>query len=395
MGADVIRYLYSANPVGSDVRFGYGIAEESKRKLMSFWNIYVFFNIYASIDKPDIENHVVDYAKLNHSDKWLLVRTQDFIDKARAEMDNFRTAPLIKEVETYVDEVSNWYIRINRKRFWKSENKEDQMNAYWCLYQALKALIIVLAPIVPFITEYIYQNTIRVIEKDAPISVHHYSYLKKVALPKGMDIEKERNVIKETSITRNVIATAQRMRNEAQMKVKQPLQTLFISVSEEDKNDIEKLIDVIKEELNIKEVVFTDDATNYEDTYYAVNFRVAGRALKGEAQNLKSIIDNMNQDEYNNLTVQLNTGKFSVEKFTDLDKELLEAHSRPKAGFVVAKELNMTLGLDTNLNDELIEEGFVRELIRQIQVLRKEADFAVEQRIIADIILQDEFAKKL
>lgn len=393
MGADIIRYLYSANPVGTDVRFGYGIADEARRKLMSLWNIYVFFNIYASIDKPDIENHKVDYKKLTHSDRWLLVRTQDFIDKARQEMDNYRTAPLIKDVEAYVDEVSNWYIRINRRRFWKSENKEDQMNAYWCLYQSLKALITVLAPIVPFITEYIYQNTIRVIEKDAPISIHHYTYLTKVALPKGMNLEGERNVLEETIIARNVITTAQRMRNEAQMKVKQPLQTLFINTSAEGQADIEKLLDIIQEELNIKEVIFTNDAKNYEDTFYAVNFRVAGRVLKGEAQKLKTIIDNMTQDEYDKLTEQLEHGKFSVSGFADLDKDLLEALSRPKLGFVVAKEMNMVLGLDTNLNDELIEEGFVRELIRQIQVLRKEADFAVEQRIIADIIVKDEFAK--
>lgn len=394
MGADVIRYLYSANSVSSDVRFGYSIADESKRKLMSFWNTYIFFNIYASIDKPDIENHVVDYNKLTHSDRWLLVRTQQFVDEARKQMDSFRTTNVIKEFETYVDEVSNWYIRINRKRFWKSDDKEDQMNAYWCLYQMLKNSITALAPIIPFLTEYIYQNTIKVVEKDAPVSVHLYNYPKNVSLPRGMSIEKEASVIQETKDARDVITTAQRMRNEAQLKVKQPLQTLYINTDKATEASVTNLIDIIKEELNIKEVVFTNDSSLYEDTYYTVNFRVAGRVLKGEAQKLKTVIDSMSQDQYDAITKMLLNDKFDAGEFKGLDKELLEKQSRPREGFKVTKDMNLILALDTNLNDELIAEGFIREVIRQIQVMRKEADFAVEQRIKADISSDNKFAQE-
>ena len=151
IGADPVRYLYAGAPVATDVRFGYKLTDEARRKMLGLWNIYIFFNLYAAIDNPDVENHKPDYKSLTHSDRWLLTRTNQFINIARNNMDNYRSAALIKEFEAYVDEVSNWYIRINRKRFWKTIDKTDQLNAYWCLYQAIKATIGIMAPIIPFL----------------------------------------------------------------------------------------------------------------------------------------------------------------------------------------------------------------------------------------------------
>ncbi len=387
MGADTIRYLFMGNPIASDVRFGYGLADEARRKIIGFWNIYVFFNLYATIDNPDIEHHKLDYSTLTHSDKWLLKRTNEFISFARNCMDTFRHPALVKEFESYVDDVSNWYIRINRKRFWKSTDKEDQMNAYWCLYQSIKATVGIMAPIIPFITDHIYRNTVKEIESGAPDSVHLTVY------PTLIDVPDEPTILKETEVARDIIATAQRMRNEAQIKIKQPLSKLYVTATKEVVDYATPLLGVIKDELNVKEVAFTEDESLYNNVYYTVNFRVAGATLKGEAQKLKTVVDGLDVDGYLALDKMVKDDNVDIGAFTGLKGNLFERHFRPKSGFIVTPENGMTLALDTVLNDELIAEGIVRELIRQIQVMRKDADFAVEQRIVCEISTQDATAK--
>ena len=387
MGADPIRYLFAAAPIAGDVRFGYNLTDEARRKMLGFWNIYVFFNLYAAIDNPDIASHKLDYAKLGHSDRWLLTRTNAFIRAARAAMESYRPSSLIKEFELYVDEVSNWYIRINRKRFWKSTDKDDQMNAYDCLYRAIKATLGIMAPIIPFMTEYIWQNTVREIEKDAPISVHLSRYPDEIAIPQ------DDAVLTETDAARAIIAQAQRMRNEAQIKVKQPLAALYVTAGDAVRDAAMPLAAVIKDELNVKELIFTGDGSVYNDVYYTVNFRVAGQALKGEAQLLKKTVDALDAAGQAALDRMVQAGAVSIGKFEGLQANLFDRHFRPKEGFVVSAENGTTLALDVRLTDELIAEGIVRELIRQIQVLRKDAGFAVEQRIVADLKTDDAVAE--
>ena len=387
MGADPIRYLFAAAPIAGDVRFGYNLTDEARRKMLGFWNIYVFFNLYAAIDNPDLASHKLDYAKLGHSDRWLLTRTNAFIRAARAAMESYRPSLLIKEFELYVDEVSNWYIRINRKRFWKSTDKDDQMNAYDCLYRAMKATLGIMAPIIPFMTEYIWQNTVREIEKNAPISVHLSRYPDEIAIPQ------DDAVLTETDAARAIIAQAQRMRNEAQIKVKQPLAALYVTAGDAVRDAAMPLAAVIKDELNVKELIFTGDGSVYNDVYYTVNFRVAGQALKGEAQLLKKTVDALDAAGQAALDRMVQAGAVSIGKFEGLQANLFDRHFRPKEGFVVSAENGTTLALDVRLTDELIAEGIVRELIRQIQVLRKDAGFAVEQRIVAELKTDDAVAE--
>jgi len=389
MGADAIRYLYASAPVISDVRFGYSIADEARRKMLGFWNIYIFFNLYAEIDNPNISGHKIEWDKLTHSDKWILTRTNEFIKAAKESMDTFKHPALIKEFEIFIDEVSNWYIRINRKRFWKTLDKDDQLNAYTCLYNAIKSIIGVMAPVMPFLTDYIYQNTVREIEKNSPISIHLTDY------PSLLDIPEEKEVLEETSVARSIITTGQRMRNEAQLKVKQPLKKLYVRVSDENdkiEKNVAPLRQVILDELNIKELVFVKDSSVYNDVYFSVNFKVAGRVLKGEAQLLKTLVDCMTVDDYYQLDRQFSRGKITVDKFVDLDAEVLERHERPQKGFIVTTEKDYTLALDTTLDENLVSEGLVRELIRQIQVMRKDTGYAVDQRITVEITAEDDFA---
>ncbi len=385
IGADTLRYMFASAPIGNDVRFGNGLADEARRKIISFWNIYVFFNLYASLDKPPIVSYQPKYETLMHSDKWLIERTNQFVEVAEKAMESYKTVILMKEFEAFTDDVSNWYIRINRKRFWKGEDTVNQLNAYWCLYQAIKVSVGLLAPILPFITDYIWQNCIRKIEVESPISIHLSNYPQKIEMPSDVGI------LQQTKIAREVITVAQRMRNEAQIKIKQPLQTLYLILNNQDKQSIMPLLDVVKEELNIKEVKFCDKQDEFREVYFTVNFRVAGAILKKDAQKLKVLVDNLDQAGHQELNRMYESGQVSIGDFENLDKSLFDKNQRPRQNFIIAEENAKALALDTLLTEELIEEGFVRELIRQIQVLRKDADFAVEQRIKVALVTDDSF----
>jgi isoleucyl-tRNA synthetase len=384
MGVDPIRYLFGGAPVAGDVRFGYSLADEARRKILSFWNIYIFFNLYASLDNPDLDNFKPNYNTFTHSDKWLVERTNQFLKQADNGYQSYHTTNTVKEFESFTDDVSNWYIRINRKRFWKSTDKVDQMNAYWCLYQAIKVAIGVMAPIVPYITEHIYQNTVREMEKNAPISIHLSKF------PEMIDMPSNAKILEETEIAREIITTAQRMRNEVQMKIKQPLSVLYVITSKENQENLMPLLNIVKDELNVKDIIFTEDEGIFNETYFTVNFRNAGAVLKGEAQKLKVLVDGLDSKGMNDLNNQYKEGKVTLGKFVELNSSLFDSHNKPKANFAVAKENGFTLALDTTLTEELIQEGCIRETIRQIQILRKDAGFAVEQRIIACITDTDE-----
>jgi isoleucyl-tRNA synthetase len=383
MGADSLRYLYCSAPVIGDVRFGYNLADEARRKILSLWNVYVFFNLYASLDNPDVAHFKPDYNTFTHSDKWIVERANQFLSASVNGMETYRINNVVKEFESFMDDVSNWYIRINRKRFWKSVDKNDQMNAYWCLYNVIKITLGVMAPIIPFITEYIYQNTVREIEKDAPISVHLTRYPTPIAMPEN------KAILSETAAARRIITLAQRMRNEAQKKIKQPLCALYVVADKKTEDDVKPLISVIRDELNVKKVVFSDES-EFNENYFTVNFRVAGAALKGAAQKLKTAVDSLDENGMKALGEQYRNGKINVGGFSDLSADMFEKHDRPKKDFTVAADGNITLALDTSMTAELEREGLIRELIRKIQVLRKNAGFAVEQRIRASIVSEDE-----
>ncbi|MEG1437517.1 MAG: class I tRNA ligase family protein, partial [Oscillospiraceae bacterium] len=158
IGADTVRYLYAGAPVTNDVRFGYNLGDEARRKLLSFWNIFTFFDTYARIDKPNLDGFVLNQSALSPTDRWLIIRTNDFIRKSTAYMDDYKAYLLIKEFEVFVDDISNWYIRTNRRRFWKTEDNADKMTAYWVLFFALNTCVKTMAPIIPFMSEKIWQD---------------------------------------------------------------------------------------------------------------------------------------------------------------------------------------------------------------------------------------------
>lgn len=376
LGADTIRYLFAGTGVTTDVRFGFNLGEEARRKLLSFWNIYVFFMTYAMLEKPEL-SEAIPPESLEVTDIWILARTDEFINAATGFMENYRTSEVVKAFEVYVDDVSNWYVRSNRRRFWKQGHSGSKHAAYWCLYRALKVMLQVMAPVIPFMTEYMWQNAVRVFETGSEESVH----LSNWPVPAG--VVGEKNILEQTETVRKLIGMALKVRNENGLKVKQPLSHMYVVTSPENEAAIHRMEGIVKDELNIKEIVFLSDCSSLNTKYLALNFKKAGSALKEKAQALKSSLDKAEKGEMEAMVEQFQTGEnVKVPGWTEaVDRDFFIENTRCRENIAVAADKEMTAALDTVLTEELVLEGLYRELLRQCQLLRKEAGLQVEQRI--------------
>ena len=377
VGADVIRYLYSSSSPVNDMRFGFTLTDEARRKLIAFWNIYTFFNTYACIDNPDIAHFTPNTEDLTVSDKWLVESINKFIEESDGYYAEDKCYLVVRDFEKLVDDISNFYIRSNRKRFWKSENKQDQMTAYWCLYYAIKSIIRIMVPITPFVTEHIWQNLVREVEKDEAEAIMLSGY------PTSIFAERFDGILEETTIARDIMSTAQRLRNENQIKVKQPLKKMYVASMGNVESVLANFEEIIKEELNIKELERVTDDSMFNDEFLSVNFKKAGAVLKGDVQKLKNALAAATDEDFKEIMKGYKEGKVCVGEFKDLDSELFNLEKKPKTDFVIAHENGNTVVLDINLDQALVLEGYYREFVRGLQVLRKEADFAIDQRIYA------------
>jgi len=388
IGADTIRYLYAGAPVANDVRFGFNLGDEARRKLLSFWNIFTFFDTYASIDKPNFETYKLNKAALTPIDRWLIIRTNEYIKKATECMDDYKTYSLVKEFEIFTDDISNWYIRTNRRRFWKTEDEADKMVAYWVLYFALDTCVKTMAPVIPFMTEKIWQELTRKVLPSSPVSVHLSDW------PKVLEGFEDDGIVEQTALARDAINTAMRLRNEQQLKVRQPLNKMYICTSAEIAKKIKVFEKNILDELNIKEVEYISDFNVLEDSYLAVNFKAAGAVLKQNVNKFKQSLEEATPEQMKEMVHQLDKGdRVKVPGWDDdFDGELFIKQSRTKAGIACAEGSGeMTVALDIVLTEQLEREGAVRDIVRQCQLLRKEAGYIVEQRIIVAINSASEF----
>ncbi len=373
-GADVIRYLFASNNMLNDTRFGFSITDEIKRKLLGLWNAYVFFNTYALIDKPKLEGFKVNFESFDTTDKWLWEQCNKFVENSTANYNNNNYFLVVRDFENLIDNLTNWYIRVNRRRFWKSDDEEDKLNAYFSLYNALKTICRVMSPILPFMAEHIWQNMVREVEKGEKESIFLSSF------PTASDVRFP-SLDEQTQIVREIIAIAQRLRNENQIKVKQPLKTMFLNVNESAQKAAKTFEQIIKDELNIKEIVFENDNNKFNDAYLTVNFKTAGAVLKGDVQKLKTKLSEASEEQIKSFVSQFKEGKVSVFEFENLDSSLFNLCYKAKEEYVIATENDITVVLDVTIDENLMLEGLSRELIRSIQVLRKQANFKVEERI--------------
>ena len=384
IGVDASRYLYaSANPV-NNVRFGFNLGDEAKRKLMSLWNMVIFFNTYASIDKVDLTNFKPNINDLTTIDKWLIKITDDFIESSTAAMNNYSSKDVCDNFEKYVDDVSNFYIRVNRRRYWKSEDDIDKKIAYYVLFNSIKTAILVMAPIIPFMTEYIWQNLIKTYDKNSESSVHLSNW------PKISVYNIEDTILKYTDYARNIITIGLKLRNENSIKVRQPLSTIYLENKNYDEN-VKKYEEIIKSELNIKELKVLENFDELKDEYMTLNFKNAGMQFKGDVNTVKELLES--EKENKDLIKQLKTnGEFKLDKYT-LNKELIIINYKEKDTIRLASDYDLTIGLNIEITQELKEEGLLRDIIRECQVFRKNAGYNVSDRINVEFITDNEEIK--
>ncbi|MBQ7360250.1 MAG: isoleucine--tRNA ligase [Lachnospiraceae bacterium] len=374
-GADAIRwYFYINSAPWLPNRFHGNAVQEGQRKFMgTLWNTYAFFVLYANIDNFDATKYTLEYDKLSVMDKWLLSKLNSLITEVDTHLDNYRIPETARALQDFVDEMSNWYVRRSRERFWAKGMEQDKINAYMTLYTALVTVSKLAAPMIPFMTEDIYRNLVKSIDETAPESVHLCDF--PVADPAMVDKELEASMEEVL----NAVVMGRACRNTANIKNRQPIGTMFIKAQAQ-LDDF--YVQIIEEELNVKSVVFTDDVRNFTTYTFKPQLRTVGpkygKQLGGIQKELAGLDGNAAMDELNEkgmLTFQV--GDVTVE----LTKDDLLIDMSQKEGYVSEEDHGMIVVLDTNLTEELLEEGYVLEVISKIQTMRKDSDFEVTDHI--------------
>ncbi len=374
-GADAIRwYFYTASAPWLPSRFHGKAVQEGQRKFLgTLWNTYAFYVLYANIDQFDPAQYTLDYEKLGVMDKWLLSKMNSMVKKVDETLGAYRIPDAGNALEEFVDDMSNWYVRRCRDRFWAKGMEQDKINAYMTLYTALKTLCLAAAPMIPFMTEQIYQNIVRRVEKDAPESIHLCNFPE--VNEAFVDAELEENMDKVLKI----VVMGRAARNNANIKNRQPLGQMYVK-TEEALSDY--FADIIKDELNVKKIAFTEDVSAFTSYSFKPQLRTIGPKYGKQLGGIRKFLSEL---DGNAAMAELKaTGALKTEiQGTEvvLGEEDLLIEPMQVEGFVAESDNRLSVVLDTHLSEELLEEGFVRELTSKIQTMRKEAGFEVMDRI--------------
>ena len=365
-GADIVRfYLPYVSPVWTPLKFDEdGLKEVHSKFFNPLKNTYTFFQMYANIDNIDPRNFKVATSDLENIDKWLLSKYNKLIKNVTSAYEEYDLNKVVKLVTEFVsDDLSNWYIRRNRKRFWQSELDNSKMSVYQTTYEVLIGICKIVAPISPFITEEIYQN---LTDEE---SVHLASF--PISDEKLIDEELENKM----ELVRNLISLGRNAREEAKIKVRQPISEVIIDGK--NKKVLADVIDLIKEELNVKEIVFAENLNEYMNFSIKPNFKNAGSILGSKMPEFVKYLNSLKEEEIDNIRNNMNL-EFEGIKITE---DLIDIKINAKEGFNVATENNNFIILNTTLTEELLNEGLAREFVSKIQQLRKTENFDVEDRI--------------
>ena len=374
-GADAIRwYFYSNSAPWLPNRFHKKAVLEGRSKFMgTLYNTYAFYVLYAEIDQFDPMKYTLDYGKLSVMDKWLLSKLNSTVKAVDANLAAYKIPETAKVLQEFVDDMSNWYVRRSRERFWAKGMEQDKINAYMTLYTALVTICKAAAPMIPFMTEEIYRNIVVNVDKNAPESIHFCDF------PEVNEEWIDTKLEEDMDHVLQIVVQGRACRNTANIKNRQPIGKMYVKAAFE-LSDFYK--DIIADELNVKEVVFTDDVSAFTSYSFKPQLRTVGpkygKKLNAIRQYLGSVDGNAAMNELKT------TGKLTFDADGDqvelLEEDLLiDAAQMP--GYVSDTEYETTVVLDTNLTPELVEEGFVREIISKIQTMRKEAGFEVMDHI--------------
>ena len=398
-GADAIRwYFYENSAPWLPNRFHDDAVQEGQRKFMgTLWNTYAFYVLYANIDNFDATKYELEYDKLSVMDKWLLSRLNTLIKAVDNNLANYKVTETAKVLQDFVDELSNWYVRRSRERFWGKDMNQDKINAYMTLYTALTTVVKLAAPMVPFITESIYRNLVCSVDDKAPISVHLCDF--PVANEAFIDTELEA----EMELVLEIVVLGRAARNASNIKNRQPIGNMYVKADRQ-LDDFFK--EIVASELNLKAVSFKDDMEEYLSYSFKPQFKVLGPKVGKQIGEVKAALGGINGhaakaelESTGKLKLTLKSGE------VELLPEDVDITMSQTEGFATQRYGNVTIALETTLSQELIEEGFVREIISKLQTMRKENGFQVVDHItvyaagndkLVDIMSRNEdFLKKV
>ena len=374
-GADAIRwYFYINSAPWLPNRFHGKAVQEGQRKFMgTLWNTYAFFVLYANIDEFDATKYTLDYGKLSVMDKWLLSRLNSTVKEVDENLAAYRIPETAKALQSFVDEMSNWYVRRCRERFWAKGMEQDKINAYMTLYTALVTISKAAAPMIPFMTEDIYRNLVCTLDASAPESVHLCDF------PEVNEAHIDKKLEEDMETVLEAVVIGRACRNTANIKNRQPIGKMYVKA---DTELSEFYMDIIKDELNVKEAVLTQDVSELTTYSFKPQLKTLGRRFGKQINAVKEILAGLDGqkamaelNEKGNLTITVDGNEEVLEK----DDLLIEAAQME--GYISDTDRGITVVLDTNLTPELIEEGFVREVISKIQTMRKDAGFEVMDHI--------------
>ncbi|MCI9083238.1 MAG: isoleucine--tRNA ligase [Lachnospiraceae bacterium] len=385
-GADAIRwYFYVNSAPWLPNRFHGKAVQEGQRKFMgTLWNTYAFFILYANIDQFDATKYKLEYDKLSVMDKWLLSKLNTLVTEVDNDLGNYRIPEAARALQEFTDDMSNWYVRRSRERFWAKGMEQDKINAYMTLYTALVTVSKAAAPMIPFMTEDIYRNLVCSIDKNAPESVHLCDFPAADLSMVDKELEKHMDAVLK------IVVMGRACRNSANIKNRQPIGNMFVKAPYELPEFFQE---IIEEELNVKKVTFTEDVSSFTDYTFKPQLRTVGPKygkFLGQIQKALSELDG------NAAMAELKSkGSISLDSVNAevvLCEEDLLITMTQQEGYVTDSDNEVTVVLDTNLTPELIEEGFVRELISKIQTMRKEAGFEVMDKIVVSYQAEDKIS---
>ena len=374
-GADAIRwYFYSNSAPWLPNRFHEDAVVEGQRKFMgTLWNTYAFYVLYANIDEFDPTKYTLEYDKLSVMDKWLLSKLNSMVKSVDDNLGNYRIPEATKALAEFVDDMSNWYVRRCRERYWAKDMPQDKINAYMTLYTALVTLCKTAAPMIPFLTEDIYQNLVRTVDKNAPESIHLCDFPEVNESMIDPELEASMDEVLK------VVVFGRAARNTANIKSRQPIANMYIKAA---KTLDDYFVDILRDELNVKNVEFKEDLSAFTAYSFKPQLRTVGPKYGKHLNAIKEYLANV---DGNKAMSELKAD--GVIKFTADDTEIALAEEdllidvAKMEGYVTEGDNYVTVVIDTTLTPELIEEGYVREVISKIQTMRKDSDFQVTDRI--------------
>ncbi len=374
-GADAIRwYFYSNSAPWLPNRFHGKAVVEGQRKFMgTLWNTYAFFVLYANIDNFDPSKYTLDYNGLPVMDKWLLSKLNTLIKTVDKDLEQYKIPETAHALQDFVDDMSNWYVRRSRERFWAKGMPQDKINAYMTLYTALVTVAKLAAPMVPFMTEDIYQNLIRSIDKDAPESIHLCDF------PEANQEWEDKELEEDMDEVLDIVVLGRAARNTANIKNRQPIGTMYVKAP----HDLPVFYtEIIADELNVKEVKFAEDVESFLSYSFKPQLKTVGPKYGKLLNGIRSYLSEVDGRKAMAQLQQEGALRFEISgNAVELKEEDLLIETAQMEGFVTESEGEVSVVLDTNLTPELIEEGFVREIISKVQTMRKEAGFEVMDKI--------------